>query len=156
MKLIKSMMGAVSLVAATGAAAGDYTLSRTLQLSAPSSEVWNLIGDLCDIDDWHPDIGGCALKVVDGRLHRVLMTNKGMEFVEKLVAVETGLSHTYSTKSAPFPVEKYVTTLSVEPIGGSQVRWSARFSSDDPTTETEIAEMIETGLAAIKASFDPN
>lgn len=154
---IKSItIGALSCLAAAGAVAENYAVERTLQLSAPSYEVWNLIGDFCDIDDWHPDLRRCTLKVIDGRLHRVLATNDGAEIVEQLVATEAGLSLTYSTKTAPFPAERYVTTLSVEPIDGTQVRWSARFKSDDPTAEAAVIEMFEAGLAAIKARFETN
>jgi len=138
---------------ATGAGATDYQVQRTLQLHIPSTKVWHLIGDFCDIDDWHPNIGGCALKAVGGKLDRVLTTTQGAEIVEQRIATEPGLSYTYRISSSPLPIERFTATFSIEPLDGARVTWSARFSSDDPTMEATVVEFFETGLAAIERNI---
>lgn len=47
-----------------------------------------MFGDFCDIDDWHPAILSCALKSIDGGVHRVLMIDGIGKFVEKRVATD--------------------------------------------------------------------
>lgn len=134
---------------ATSAGAADYEIKRTLQLTPSIAQVWNLTGDFCDIDDWHPGISACSLKVIEGKLHRVLTTTGGEKIVERRVASEQGLSYTYTISSSPYPVEKFTATFSVEPIDGTSITWVARFSSDDPFIEAKFVDLIETGLSAI-------
>lgn len=153
MKPIAMMIAAFAGFLATGAGAANYQVERTLQLPLPSTEVWHLIGDFCDIDDWHPGIGGCALKAVEGRLERVLTTTEGAEIVEQRIASEPGLSYTYRISASPFPIDRFTATFSIEPIDGARVTWSARFSSDDPAMEAAVIEFFEAGLAAIESNF---
>lgn len=140
-------------LSATSVHAVEYTVKRTLQVSAQPTEVWNLIGDFCDIDDWHPAFSDCQLKVVDGRLHRFLTTPDDEQFEERRIAVEAGLSYTYKLANSPLPIENYTATLAVEPLNGTRIRWSAKFSSDDPTMEAKVAEMFEAGLSEIAKGF---
>lgn len=145
---------AISVLCATAASSADYKVTRSLELSSPATETWHLIGDFCDIDDWHPNVSGCSLKVMDGSLVRVLTTDAGDEFVQKRIAQEAGLSYTYKTVSSSLPVENFTATLSIEPFDSPLVMWSANFSSDDPTMEQVIVEEIEAGMAAIASKFD--
>lgn len=151
----KMMMSAalLSTMLAGGVMAADFNVTRSLDLDADSTEVWRVIGDFCDVDDWHPDIARCSLKVMDGRLHRVLVSSDGGEFVERRIASEAGLSYTYRLVSGPLPLEKYTATLSVEPGAGTTVTWAARFSSDDPGMEAVVAGLFDRGLAAIRGEF---
>ena len=138
---------------AGGAFAGDYAVTRTLALTADSTRVWHVIGDFCDVDDWHPGIVDCALKVTDGRLTRVLTMADGSETVERRIASEAGLSYSYALVAAPLPIQKLTATFSMEPLDGTLVSWSARFTSDDPGMEAVIGQMMDTGLAAIAAKL---
>lgn len=153
MKIRTILTGLAIAAAATAAVAADYQVTRTLQLSQSTAEVWRVIGDFCDIDDWHPGVDDCKLKTIDGRLHRVLKTGDGGEFVEQRIAAEPTLSYTYRIARSPLPLESYTATLSVEPKNGALVTWSARFSSDDPAMEGTIAALIETGLSGVEKAF---
>lgn len=144
---------ALSGLIAMPAVSGEYSVRRELQVSAPFTEVWHAIGDFCDIDDWHPAITACATKVIDGKIHRILTTADGGEFVEQRIATEAGLSYTYKITASPLPLQKYTATLSVTPNDGTLISWSARFSSDDPTAETVITGILDDGLASIDAAF---
>ncbi len=153
MKPTTLTIGALSGLLATAAAAEDYNVQRTLQLTASATHVWHLAGDFCDIDDWHPDILACSLNVIDGRLHRRLTTADGVEIVEQRIAAEHGLSYTYVISSAPFPIENYTATLSIESLDGALISWSANFSSDDPSMEALIGDFFDAGLSAIESSI---
>ena len=139
---------------AGAARAEDYEVRRTLQLSVSMPEVWRVVGDFCDIDDWHPALSGCVLRVVDGRLHRQLATTEGAEILERRIAVEPGLSYTYRIESSPLPVEGFTATFAIAPNDGSLLSWSARFSSDDPAMEAVIGGLFDSGLAAIETMID--
>ena len=143
--LMNSLAGAVS--------AADYNVVRNVHLDTPSTEVWRVIGDFCDVDDWHPDVTACRLKVIDGGLHRVLTTADGVEFVERRIASEAGLSYTYRLVSGPLPVENYTATLSIEAGDATRISWSARFASEDPAMEQAVTGLIDKGLAAIESRF---
>jgi len=138
---------------ATAAWSADYQVTRSLELTAPAAEVWNVVGDFCDIDDWHPDIRACSLKSLDGSLVRVIVTTTGDEIVQKRIAEEPGLSYTYTTVSSSVPVRKFTATLSLEPFDKPLLTWSARFSSDDPATEQTIVDEFEAGISAIEGAL---
>ncbi|MGC3940755.1 SRPBCC family protein [Roseobacter sp. EG26] len=147
---LKSTVTAICALCASAAASADYHVKRSLELSSPAVEVWHLIGDFCDIDDWHPGVSTCSLKTIDGSLVRVLTTVSGNEIVQKRIAEEPGLSYTYKTVSSSLPIENFTATLSIEPFGTPLVMWSGSFSSDDPAMEQIIVEDIETGMSAIE------
>lgn len=131
--------------------AESYAVERTLPIPSDTEEVWNMVGDFCDVDDWHPAVATCVLKVIDGSLHRVLTLNDGAEFIEKRIAVEPGLSYTYTIVSSPLAVERYTATFSISHGHASAITWSGRFKSDDPEMEAIFAGIYEAGLEAIEA-----
>lgn len=156
MRPIKTLaVTAVSSLMATSVWAADYNVTRTLQLAHSTADVWRHIGGFCDVDDWHPRVVECELKVIDGKLHRVLTTDIGDQFIDQRIAKEKGLSYTYSSSQTPLPVDNFIATLSIEPLEGAQVTWSASFSSEDPTMEAKVVDLIEAGLAGIEGSFRP-
>ncbi|WP_108837446.1 SRPBCC family protein [Tateyamaria sp. Alg231-49] len=128
-------------------------MSRSIELSAPAEDLWSLIGDFCDIEDWHPSVSACSLKVSDGAPVRFVTSKDGDEAVHKRTAKEAGISYTYKTARSPLPIENFTATLSIEPFEEPLIMRSARFSSEDPATEQFIAEEIETALSAIKVHF---
>lgn len=151
--IILTTAAAVSGAIATAGLAANYELRREVHLPVSMTEAWHLVGDFCDIDDWHPDVAGCSVTVIDGRLHRVLTAADGSETVEQRIAQEPGLSYTYRVSSSPLPVEGMIATFSVEPADGARITWSVRFSSEDPAMEAEVARMLETGMSAIEAAY---
>ncbi|WP_299409774.1 SRPBCC family protein [uncultured Roseobacter sp.] len=151
--VVKISTTAISMFCATAVWSADYKVMRSLQLPSPAAETWHFIGDFCDIDDWHPNVNACSLKIVEGSLVRVLMTDTGEEIVQKRIAQEAGLSYTYKTKTSYLPIENFTATFSIEPLEGSLIAWSANFSSEDPTMEQVIVDEIEAGLSAIEGTF---
>ena len=155
MKLISSVIaGTFFLASVSVGLAADYSVSRSVTISASPYEAWQAIGDFCDIDDWHPGFAACALKAQDGAVHRLLTMEDGTEFLEKLVAVDlSSLNYTYSIVTSPLPLTDYTATLSITVGDPSTVTWSGSFSSDDPGMEAVIGGVYESGLAAIEARF---
>ncbi len=151
MKFYGSIVLSAALVASVAAAdTTSYSVTRSVTVDATAGEVWQVIGDFCDIDDWHPAFIGCALKAPEGGgVHRVLTMDGGAEFLEKLVASEPGLSHTYSIVEAPVPITNYVSTLAITPGDKVEVTWSSRFKTDDPEIEALVISVYESGLAAL-------
>ncbi|WP_298355539.1 SRPBCC family protein [uncultured Litoreibacter sp.] len=141
---------AASLLCATAAWSADFQVKRSIELPSTTPQVWHLIGDFCDIDDWHPKVSSCALKAIDGSLVRVLTTDTGDQMTQKRIAREEGLSYTYKIVSSSLPIEKFTATLSVQPGENLLIEWIANFSSDDPAMERVVVEDIEGGLSAIK------
>ena len=131
----------------------SYSVSRSVTIDASAEEVWNVMGDFCDLDDWHPAFVGCQLKAIDGGLHRILTMDGGGAFVEKLVASEPGLSYTYSIVEGPLPLERYTGTMSITPGQPVEVTWSSRFKSPDPAMEGAVIGVYESGLEALAAQF---
>lgn len=54
----------VSLLALPGLALAHgpsrQKFDQTITVAAPADEVWERIGDFCDIQDWHPDVASCV------------------------------------------------------------------------------------------------
>ena len=149
--ILKTAATVVGTFCATSAWSADYNIKRSLELPYPAIEIWHLIGDFCDIDDWHPDVNMCALKVIDGALVRVITTRDGEEIAHKRIASDPGLSYTYKTIRSSLPVENFIGTLSNEPFEKPLIMWSVSFSSDDPATEEIIVKEMEAGLSAIES-----
>lgn len=143
---------AAGLLCATTAWPADFQVKRSLELPTSTARVWQLIGDFCDIDDWHPKVSSCALKVMDGSLVRVLTMDTGDQTIQKRIAQEEGLSYTYRTVSSSLPIENFTATLSVQPGESLLIEWIANFSTDDPEMERIVIDDIETGLSAIESS----
>ena len=135
------------------ATAETYNIEREITLAGDADEIWQAIGDFCDIDDWHPGISGCALKAREGAVFRRITVGKDAEVWEKLIAVEPGLSYTYRIVESPFPIKRYVATISITRGTPNRITWSGKFKSDDPKMEKAVTKIYENGLAAIANRF---
>ena len=149
--IAKFSVTAAALLCATAAWSADFQVKRSLEFPSSTPEVWNLVGDFCDIDDWHPNVSACSLRVIDGSLVRVLKMDAGNQVTQKRIAQEEGLSYTYVTVNPSLPIERYTATLSVQPGEKLLIVWSANFSSDDPAMESVVVGEIERGLSAIES-----
>ncbi|MEO9821011.1 MAG: SRPBCC family protein [Paracoccaceae bacterium] len=151
MLYITKMASAIlCLGCATAAWSADYKVKRSIEIPVSSTQAWHLIGDFCDIDDWHPSVNACSLRVLDGSLVRVLSSNGREDVAQKRIARESGLSYTYKSINSNLPIENFVSTLSVEPGNKARIEWSANFSSEDPAMEKLVVQEIETGMSAIE------
>jgi hypothetical protein len=134
-------------------------LTRTIDVAADPATVWSLIGPFCAIKDWHPVVGSCT---EDGLAPpvRTLVTKDGKAtFVEMQVARDDArYTYSYDFVSSPFPVSRYVGTISVvaHGYGTSTIVWHGVYTplpGKDAEAEAAFASVYEPGLAAIKARF---
>ena len=150
--VVKISAVAICMCHASAALSADYKVKRSIELSSSPSATWNTIGDFCDIDDWHPNVSGCTLKVVDGTLVRVLTTGAGNKIEQKRV-YQDGLLYSYTTVDHYLPIENYRATLSITPMEKTLIEWTANFSSDDPAMEQIVVKEVEDGMSAIEEIF---
>ncbi|WP_021591748.1 MULTISPECIES: SRPBCC family protein [Actinomadura] len=136
---------------------------RTISLPVPAARAWDLIGDFAAVDRWMPGIDRLELRggpPGTPEVERVVHSG-GMEFVERLVAVDdAAMRMVYSMPDPPFPIADHQATLAVtaDPGGGCTVSWSARFEADDGVVEAVDEQMgtgaFQVGLDALAKWFD--
>jgi hypothetical protein len=159
---------AVGLVLAaattTGALAADKTFSvtETVDLSAPPAKTWDTIKDFKGWQAWHPAFADTVITKGEGNTQgsvRELTTKDGAKFVEELVKHDA-VSRTYQYRiiESPLPITDYVSTLEVKGgyHGGSTVVWSSHFgvkagASNDEMKKT-IAGVYRAGLDNLAAA----
>jgi hypothetical protein len=148
---------AVALACASEVRAGSLT--RTVDVAAPAAKVWAGIGAFCAIKDWHPLVGVC---VTDGKKPptRTLVTKDGkVSFVETETARDdTKFSYSYDFVASPLPAPKYLGTITVVPksANASTIVWHGDYTAEpgkDKDVEAALANVYDTGLAALKAKF---
>ncbi|KMO44845.1 XoxI [Methylobacterium tarhaniae] len=133
------------------------TASASVDIPAPASEVWRLIGGFGSLPDWLPYIPRSELH--EGGRVRHLANPDGGVIVERLMAFdEPGRSYSYHILQSPFPQTDYLSTLRVLETGDgrSRVDWSGEFQPVG-VSDTEIATLFqgiyEDGLAALRKRY---
>lgn len=150
-----------ALVAFTAAAshASAGSLTRQVDVAAPAQKVWSDIGGFCAIKDWHPLVGVC---VMDGKAPptRTLVTKDGkVSFVETEMARDDAKHlYSYNFVASPLPAPKYLGTIRVvaKSTTTSTIVWHGDYAAEpgqDKAVEGALANVYETGLAALKAKY---
>jgi hypothetical protein len=127
-------------------------VSETTTLSAPATEVWELVGDFGAIADWHPWVPNCMLSS-DGRTRTIdLGETKAVEVL--LTAFDEELSHTYTVEQGPMPIKNYRATLSVSALPkGCRLTWEAKFEPLHDSAAVQIERFFKKGCEALDARF---
>lgn len=133
------------------------TVEMSVKLAAPAAEVWAVVGDFLNIQQWHPAVDRVEA-IGAGGIRRVHSGNGGPVFDEvQLERDEDGRRMRYAILGKPFPLENYSAWISVEDLdGGSVVRWTSAFAPDEGREETAtgIVRFIYTsGLDALVERF---
>jgi hypothetical protein len=133
------------------------TAAASVDIPAPASEVWQLIGGYGSLPDWLPYIPMSELH--EGGRVRHLANPDGGVIVERLMAFdEAGRSYSYHILQSPFPQTDYLSTLRVRETGErkSRVEWSGEFKPVG-VSDAEISKLFqgiyEDGLAALKKRY---
>lgn len=122
---------------------------------AAPDRVWQLIGDFCSIDDWHPAITECVLedKGPSG-VFRTLTLGDGATILERLTAQpDDERSYSYAILESPLPIANYKATLTVRrgtDAGRSILEWTSTFDANGVSDE-EAASLID---GVYRAGFD--
>ena len=134
------------------------TASASVEIPAPASEVWRLIGGFGSLPDWLPYIPKSEL--YEGGRVRHLENPDGGVIVERLMAFdEAGRSYSYHILQSPFPQQGYLSTLRVRETGDGQrsrVEWSGEFQPVGVSV-AEVTKLFqgisEDGLAALRKLY---
>jgi carbon monoxide dehydrogenase subunit G len=150
---------------------GSLSVSREVELNAPSKTVWKMIGDFDEADVWIPIVVDSQLKTGEGVKPgdiRVLILDNGIKLTEKLVIYsDTRKTYTYAitgTKVKPrselhIPIMDYVATISVTELdaGMSKVQWRSTFNANNVPDEMAIetvANVYDAGMNSLAKHFN--
>jgi len=93
--MCRAAIGVFMLFGAGIAPATAATISRSVNVQAPASIVWSLIGPFCGIKGWLPPVGQC---IEDGKTPptRILVTRDGRAAFVETQTARSELGHSYS------------------------------------------------------------
>lgn len=125
------------------------TETARIDISAPTSDVWALVGQFGGLDEWMTGVDAC---VVDGDLRTV--STMGMEITERLVGRdESARTITYSIVGEGAPVQSHEATISVlEADGGSEVTWDV--TVEPAEAESMFRDIYQGALDSLKAAVE--
>jgi mxaD protein len=159
--LRQSAAAASLMVAATGFAAGNLTVTREAIVERTPATVWKLVGSFDALDVWLPPVRGSSFtgNATHAGAIRVLDLGNNATVTEKLL-VYSAAEHRYSYAflSSPLPVKNYVATieLSAEGEGKTRVKWTGTFDAagaPDDQAKQAIQGIYDAGLAKLSAIF---
>jgi len=130
-------------------------VSQTVDLAAPSDEVWALIGPFGGA--WHPLVADIRLTGAGIGQLRTIQTIDGKRIIERLEEMDDAqMLYRYSNVSG-IPASNYLGTLSVRQAGsGSSVEWRVQFLADDQPdfiVKLIVSTLLKTGLESLKPRF---
>ena len=125
------------------------TETARIDISAPTSDVWALVGQFGGLDEWMAGVDAC---VVDGDLRTV--STMGMEITERLVGRdEAARTITYSIEGEGAPVQSHQATISVlEADGGSEVTWDV--TVEPAEAEGMFRDIYQGALDSLKTAVE--
>lgn len=116
-------------------------ITETARYAVDADRVWAVVGDTGGIAGWVPAIEKAHL---EGDLRHARFADGGGDAVERIVEHDDAArSYLYEYLSGPLPLQEYRSRITVhERDGGSEVVWSATFTSGSADTDTELATAI--------------
>ena len=125
------------------------TETARIDISAPTGDVWALVGQFGGLDEWMTGVDAC---VVDGDLRTV--STMGMEITERLVGRdEAARTITYSIVGEGAPVQSHEATISVlEADGGSEVTWDV--TVEPAEAEGMFRDIYQGALDSLKTAVE--
>ena len=125
------------------------TETARIDISAPTDDVWALVGQFGGLETWMDGIEAC---VVDGDIRTV--STMGMQITERLVGRdEAARSITYSIVGEGAPVQSHEATVRVlDADGGSEVTWEV--TVEPAEAEGMFRDIYQGALDALKAKLE--
>ena len=142
-------------VLASVASADAVEVTKRIQAPGDLTAVWEIAGEFCSIQDWHPAVKSCEEMSEGEDSFRILTLQDGGTIKEKLTD-SADESYSYEIVEGPLPVKDYKATLSAEPgrsEGFTTVVWTAEFEANGASEEEArktISEIFGDGLKGIK------
>lgn len=169
MKTIMAMAFTMSLLAsaASGAAAPELHVKKSVTLAAPADKVWDAVKNFNELNTWHPAVASDEL--VSGTNNtpgavRLLTLKGGGTIKEKLLEFDaTGHRFRYAIVEGVIPVTHYTSNLVVTSLANDKtlVTWSGRFkrknvgdtpadNENDKAATDAISGVYQAGLDNLK------
>ena len=157
----------ITASACSGGGAPVLNVSKSIEINAPATAVWEQVKDFDALNRWHPAVA--KDEIVEGTNNvvgavRVLTLGDGGTIREKLLAYDANAhSMKYSILEGVLPVSSYESTITVEQNGAtaSKVTWAGKFKrkdvgptpakgADDATAKTTMESVYQGGLDNLK------
>ncbi len=117
------------------------------QINAAPQAVWDLVGNFQSIMDWFPGIVESRAEGEGIGALRHLTMSDGSTISDRLVAIEEGISYSYEIVGGEVPMQNYLGTVSVKPLGsGTELCFEGSFDVADEM-RGEVLKFI-TGIYA--------
>jgi mxaD protein len=158
---------AVSACAPSVGDAPVLSVTKSVDINAPASVVWDILKDYDALNRWHPAVA--RTEIVEGTTNtvgavRVLTLGDGGTIREKLIAYDAdGRSLKYTIIEGVLPVSSYESSITVEESGAnaSKATWTGSFKrkdtsatpakdADDATATTTMESVYQAGLDNLK------
>lgn len=114
------------------------------EVNASPDKVWEVIGEFCDIKQWHPAIAKCELSGKGNSQQRHLTLQDGAMMVEQQVTRKDSQHlYSYTIVDGPLPLENYQSTIMVTPSGrGSLITWTGSFDASG-APDTDVVNLVK-------------
>ncbi len=149
------------------AAAPALKVTKSIEINAPASKVWDKVKDFDGLNNWHPGIA--KDEIVEGKNNkagavRLLTLQDGGKIKEELINFNgAGRSYKYKILEGVLPVSSYSSTVTVKSSGKNKsiVTWSGNFkrkntgdtpadNENDKTATDTISGVYQGGLDNLK------
>ena len=149
------------------AAAPALKVTKSIEINAPASKVWDKVKDFDSLNNWHPGIA--KDEIVEGKNNKVgavrlLTLQDGGKIKEQLINFNgAGRSYKYKILEGVLPVSSYSSTVTVKSSGKNKsiVTWSGNFkrkntgdtpadNENDKTATDTISGVYQGGLDNLK------
>jgi hypothetical protein len=132
-------------------------VTETIVIAAPPDAVWAVGGDVGNIADWIPAIEASHM---EGDVRHATFAEGGGDATERIVERDDAArAYVYEYLTGPLPLQSYRSRFVVqEHPQGSEIVWSADFTTGDDAADPALAEAIggiySAGLAQLRARLE--
>jgi uncharacterized protein YndB with AHSA1/START domain len=150
----------------TALSIGQLSVYKEIELSAPATQVWRVIGDFKKYDQWHSLIENTVLTAGKGNNPgdiRVITLANNLKVTERLLVYseeQKTYTYTITASNSALTVVDYVATISVEEteIGTSKVAWHSTFNANPDVGADKAIEKVnmiyDTGFNNLANHFN--
>lgn len=133
-------------------------ISDTVELRAPASEVWAMVGDFSAFAEWHPVGTAVTVEKRGDATVRTVTIAGGDRLTEKLGSIDAdAMTLSYSLVEGPLPVENMDSTMTVAPLDDqSTVTWRMNFEpkrGEAANARAVVEELVTSGLEGLRKKF---
>lgn len=155
MRMLKLAVAAATLLAFGITSASAITVQKRREAPGTPVEIWEIVGDFCAIESWHPAVVECVETKEDDVVFRTLTLKDGGKIKEKLTAID-GTSYSYEIVEGPLPVKNYTSKLWIvedDEDDRIAIYWKSEFDAEgasDEDAKKAIIGILKDGVAGIK------